>query len=101
MILKHALKFRGLKRCVYSTCSIFDEENIHVIEEVLKDCGKQFKLVKALPTWNRRWAQDKCLKVDPEKDLCAGFFVAVLKKRKKFRETTTTNHDIQKSSEGN
>ena len=91
MILKHALKFRGLKKIVYSTCSVFEEENENVIQEVLKDCGKQFKLVKALPAWNhRRCAQDKCLKVDPEKDLCTGFFVAVLVKRKKFRETAHT-----------
>ena len=90
MILKHALKFRGLKKIVYSTCSVFEEENENVIQEILAE-NSEFKLARALPAWNRRCAQDKCLKVDPEKDLCTGFFVAVLVKRKKFRQTT---HDI-------
>ena len=82
MILKHALKFPSLKRVAYSTCSIFVEENEAVVEEVLKQHGDQFKLVNVLPTWERRTMNDKCLRVDPDKDLTSGFFVAVFKKKK-------------------
>jgi len=82
MILKHALKFPSLKRVAYSTCSIFEEENEAVVEEVLKQHGDQFKLVNVLPTWERRTMNDKCLRVDPDKDLTSGFFVAVFKKKK-------------------
>ena len=82
MILKHALKFPSLKRVAYSTCSIFEEENEAVVEEVLKQHGDQFKLINVLPTWERRTMNNKCLRVDPDKDLTSGFFVAVFKKKK-------------------
>jgi len=82
MILKHALKFPAVKKVAYSTCSIFEEENEKVINEVLEDHGHHFKLVKKImPNWQRRSVQNKCLKVDPELDCTSGFFVAVLKKK--------------------
>lgn len=84
MILKHAFKFPGLKKLAYSTCSVNVEENENVVEDVLKDVKDQFKLVSAMPNWTRRGldGHEKCIRVDPELDLCTGFFVAVFKRKK-------------------
>lgn len=35
MLLKHAFKFKQVKVIVYSTCSIYNEENEMVIKEAL------------------------------------------------------------------
>lgn len=53
--LKHALSFPHVSHVVYSTCSIHNIENEHVVHDALNsDVGKRFRLVKALPTWHRR-----------------------------------------------
>lgn len=89
MILKHVLKFPGLKRVVYSTCSIYMEENEEVIQEVLNDesLGKKYKLIHALPTWKLRGSAkfpfgEKCVKATFEDTVTNGFFIAVLQRRK-------------------
>ncbi|EFO17139.1 hypothetical protein LOAG_11363 [Loa loa] len=89
MLLKHALGLPNLKKIVYSTCSIYEEENEQVIEEILNDefLRTQFKLIKAMPEWPHRGRAnysfgDKCLRALPEIDLTNGFFVAVFKRRK-------------------
>ena len=81
-ILKHAFKFPGLKKLAYSTCSVNNEENEKVVEEILNYVKGQFKLVKVMPKWERRGVlgYEKCLRVDPKVDLCTGFFVAVFEK---------------------
>ena len=70
--LSHAMRFPGVLRISYSTCSIYREENEDVVQKVMplaEELG--FELAKCLPKWPRRgfawrfWATDA--KVVPRK----------------------------------
>ncbi len=50
----HRLVVPNLKRLVYSTCSIHQEENEQVVKNILARNGKQFQLVHLFPEWKRR-----------------------------------------------
>uniref|UniRef100_A0A915J515 SAM-dependent MTase RsmB/NOP-type domain-containing protein n=1 Tax=Romanomermis culicivorax TaxID=13658 RepID=A0A915J515_ROMCU len=85
MMLKHALNLPNLRRLVYSTCSIHEEENEQVVAETLEHCDPNFKLVEALPSWKHRGRRNyefgkMCLRASPEKDRTNGFFVAVFER---------------------
>lgn len=86
MIIRHAMKFPNLKRLVYSTCSIHEEENEMVIQEVLEKEPGFVLSTNPLPTWHRRgltkypfW-QD-VIRADPVEDGIHGFFVALFDKK--------------------
>eukprot|EP00746_Dinoflagellata_sp_MGD_P122911 gnl/MRDRNA2_/MRDRNA2_57672_c1_seq1.p1 gnl/MRDRNA2_/MRDRNA2_57672_c1~~gnl/MRDRNA2_/MRDRNA2_57672_c1_seq1.p1 ORF type:complete len:384 (+),score=71.26 gnl/MRDRNA2_/MRDRNA2_57672_c1_seq1:131-1282(+) len=85
-ILMHALTFPGLKKLAYSTCSLNVEENEGVVRNVfkVKDVQSNFKLIPAVRNWPRRGLHElhDCLRVDPEFDLCTGFFVSVFKRKR-------------------
>ncbi|XP_068193730.1 28S rRNA (cytosine-C(5))-methyltransferase [Antennarius striatus] len=79
--LNHGLSFPGLKRLVYSTCSIHSQEN----EEVISACLQQnphFRLVPLLSQWPERGLEPltQCLRASPTKTRTHGFFVALLEK---------------------
>ncbi|KAK4875878.1 hypothetical protein RN001_012300 [Aquatica leii] len=92
LLLKHALNnFPQAKRVVYSTCSIYAEENERVVDEVLKD-NVNFKLVQAHELLSYPFNKPKqlgddldyirscCIRTLPEEDLTNGFFVAVFER---------------------
>lgn len=59
-IVKHALSFPNVRKVIYSTCSIHDEENEGVVKKLLEDEDVQKQGWKVsnrkdvLPTWPRR-----------------------------------------------
>jgi putative methyltransferase len=85
MIIRHAMKFPSLKRLVYSTCSVHEEENEMVVQEVLKN-EPGFRLVEnPLPSWHRRGLSkyefgQHLVRADPYEDGIHGFFVALFTK---------------------
>lgn len=89
-LLRHALnEYSTAKRVVYSTCSIYSQENEAVIDDVIRNHKGKFRLVSArekLSKWNNvgDWKHEdigeKCIYARPESDYTSGFFVAVFER---------------------
>lgn len=65
-ILSHALRFSGAKRVVYSTCSIWEQEDEGVVMRILgkkelREMGWRLESRdQVLPTWERRGRVEAC-----------------------------------------
>jgi putative methyltransferase len=89
-LLRYALlNFPNAKKIIYSTCSLYPEENEQVIDEVLTNIGNAYRLIPARHMLGDKWinfsseeynCKDKCLYSRPNVDLCNGFFVAVFER---------------------
>lgn len=110
-ILKTALRsFPKAKRIVYSTCSLYTQENEEVVKEVLASNTK-FKLVPAdkflAAPWNSFGSSKYgdigkyCLYSKPEKDHTNGFFVAVFEKLEEGEENPFIVIDLERKPKGN
>ncbi|XP_050305093.1 28S rRNA (cytosine-C(5))-methyltransferase [Anthonomus grandis grandis] len=89
-ILRNALsRYQKVKRVVYSTCSLYSEENEDVVRQVL-ETNSQFKLVPAGQFLGNHWSNygsknfgkigEYCVYAKPEEDLTNGFFLAVFER---------------------
>ncbi|CAG8481154.1 10690_t:CDS:2 [Cetraspora pellucida] len=87
-IILHAFKFPLVQKIIYSTCSVYAEENEHVIKRVL-DQTDLFVLANKndiMPSWPRRGISseinndegtaEKLIRTSPNEDYTNGFFVA-------------------------
>ena len=87
-LLLHALSFPNAKKVVYSTCATSVTENEAVVSKVLAT-RPDWKSVSAMESWHRKGIEFQgedgmnFLRAEPNLDLCNGFFVALLKKKKK------------------
>lgn len=96
--LNHALSFPGLKRLVYSTCSIHSQENEEVVSAALQQ-NPNFRLVHVLPQWPERGLEPlpQCLRASPKSTRTHGFFVALLQKHSEI-ETVTKESPVHTSA---
>jgi len=75
------MSFPSVKHIVYSTCSLYEEENEQVVSKVLQQSGGLWELVKAYPEWPMRGLStspvgNDCLRASLAATNSIGFFLA-------------------------
>ncbi|XP_073526855.1 28S rRNA (cytosine-C(5))-methyltransferase [Phyllobates terribilis] len=83
--LSHALQFPSAQYVVYSTCSVHQQENEDVVQDILEQ-HPDFRLVNVLPSWPVRGlntfpGSECCLRASLSDTLTNGFFVALFQRR--------------------
>ncbi|XP_063821513.1 28S rRNA (cytosine-C(5))-methyltransferase [Ostrinia nubilalis] len=97
--LKHAMNsFPNAKRIVYSTCSIYPEENERAVSNAVKNSRSNWKVLDAKELMKGQWNNfgsgmygvigTKCLYARPDSDFTTGFFLAVLERGQKGSENS-------------
>ncbi|KAJ8725442.1 hypothetical protein PYW08_003625 [Mythimna loreyi] len=106
--LKHAMNaFPKAKRIVYSTCSLFPEENERVITNVVKTSRAKWRVQDVRELLKGQWNNfgsgmygsmgTRCMYAKPESDFTTGFFLAVLDRdQKDMEKTLNSEKKIQK-----
>ncbi|KAI0292127.1 S-adenosyl-L-methionine-dependent methyltransferase [Russula brevipes] len=102
-MLRHAMRFPGAEKIVYSTCSIYPEENEQVVAAALRSpeaTAGGFKLAPralVLPAWSRRGQPgilddadtEAVVRCSPGEDSTNGFFVSCFIRRGARSSTST------------
>jgi putative methyltransferase len=105
--LKHATSadmFPKVQRVVYSTCSLYIQENEGVVDRFLQEHGNDWVLVapKCLASWERRGLlvegltseqAHALIRVHPDDDASNGFFVACFEKVDQSKHTKRQLND--------
>lgn len=106
--LKHAMNaFPKVKRIVYSTCSLFPEENERVITNVVKTSRAKWRVQDVKELLKGQWNNfgsgmygsmgTRCLYSKPESDFTTGFFLAVLDRdQRDMEKSLNSEKEIQK-----
>ncbi|GAA6059682.1 hypothetical protein JCM10212_000069 [Sporobolomyces blumeae] len=113
-ILSHAMRFSGAKRVVYSTCSVWEQEDEGVVMRILgkkelRDMGWRLEgRDQVLPTWERRGRVAACggdktiadsvVRALPE-DGTNGFFVACFVRDETVQVSAETVRAVERAQE--
>ncbi|CAK1582275.1 unnamed protein product, partial [Parnassius mnemosyne] len=102
--LKHAMNsFPKAKRIVYSTCSLFPEENERVITNIVKTSRAKWRVQDVKELLKGQWNNfgsgmygsigTRCMYAKPDSDFTTGFFLAVLDRDQKELEKKEKNEN--------